>query len=156
MIGKSKFYTSGLHFQCTNCGNCCRLTGGKVFLSQMELHNISRHLGLQPDKFEEKFCHPGNDKKYLIDRKDGACIFLNRDHCQIYLVRPLQCRTFPFWPENLKSHFRWKQLKSFCPGIDQGPLISVEKIRYLLETQKKVDQFLINHCSGLDIFNSHL
>ena len=35
------------------------------------------------------------------------CVFLKEDPergrktCSIYPVRPLQCRTWPFWPENL-------------------------------------------------------
>ena len=28
---------------------------------------------------------------------------LRRKSCSIYGVRPLQCRTWPFWPENLAS-----------------------------------------------------
>lgn len=95
---------------------------------------------MSPVVFKEKYCLAGSEKEYLIDGTDGACIFLQEDHCQIYLVRPLQCRTFPFWPENLKSSFRWKQLKSYCPGIDEGPLHPGEWIEDLMQAQKQEDQ----------------
>lgn len=140
MIGKPKFYKSGLHFKCTVCGNCCRLKGGKVSVNQTEIKNISQYLGMSPVVFKEKYCLAGSEKEYLIDGTDGACIFLQEDYCQIYLVRPLQCRTFPFWPENLKSSFRWKQLKSYCPGIDEGPLHPGEWIEDLMQAQKQEDQ----------------
>jgi hypothetical protein len=54
----------------------------------------------------------------------------------------MQCHTFPFWPENLKSRYRWKQLKSFCKGIDNGRLIELEEIRRLVRQQKKTDDRL--------------
>jgi Fe-S-cluster containining protein len=38
-----------------------------------------------------------------------ACIFLDRttNHCQIYPVRPVQCRTYPFWPTVTASVASW-------------------------------------------------
>jgi Fe-S-cluster containining protein len=39
----------------------------------------------------------------------SACIFLDRttNQCQIYPVRPLQCRTYPFWPKVTASVQSW-------------------------------------------------
>ena len=140
MIGKPKFYKAGLKFECTSCGNCCRLKGGKVSVSEVEIKNIGLFLGMSPENFKEKYCLAGPATEHLIDQADGACIFLDEDRCRIYLVRPLQCRTFPFWPENLKSRVRWKQLKSYCPGIDQGPLHPASWIEAQMRAQKKADK----------------
>ena len=39
---------------------------------------------------------------------DHGCIFLNEDNtCQIYEARPIQCSTYPFWPNILASRAAW-------------------------------------------------
>jgi Fe-S-cluster containining protein len=40
--------------------------------------------------------------------------------CSIYQVRPLQCRTWPFWPEVIKSPATWARAGKGCPGINNG------------------------------------
>lgn len=44
-----------------------------------------------------------------VDAEGPACIFLDRttNHCQIYPVRPVQCRTYPFWPTVTASVQSW-------------------------------------------------
>jgi Fe-S-cluster containining protein len=60
------------------------------------------------------------------------CIFLQnsagRRECMIYAVRPSQCRSWPFWPENLSSPGAWNKAAQKCPGINRGRLYSVEEI----------------------------
>ena len=36
--------------------------------------------------------------------------------CTVYPVRPLQCRTWPFWPENLSSKQSWDHAASAVMG----------------------------------------
>lgn len=65
------------------------------------------------------------------------CIFLDRQSlpgkaiCGLYEVRPAQCRTWPFWPENLSSKRAWITAKKRtpCPGMDNGKLVPIERIR---------------------------
>ena len=133
----SRFYQNGLHFQCTVCGECCRHSGGKVEITPIEALKIASALDMTSVEFQKKYCNQENGSIELIDNEDGHCIFLLEDRCSIYDSRPSQCRNFPFWPENLKSHYRWKQLRSFCPGIDQGELYFLETIRQKLSSQKK-------------------
>jgi len=133
----SRFYQNGLHFQCTVCGECCRHSGGKVEITPIEALKIANALDLPYDEFLCKYGRQENGSIELVDNKNGYCIFLRGNRCSIYDSRPSQCRNFPFWPENLKSHYRWKQLRSFCPGIDQGELYSLETIRQKLSSQKK-------------------
>ena len=133
----SKFYKNGLYFECTVCGECCRHSGGKVEITPIEALIIASALDISPEEFLREYGHQENGSIELIDNEDGHCIFLLEDRCSIYDSRPSQCRNFPFWLENLKSHYRWKQLRSFCPGIDQGELYSLETIRQKLSSQKK-------------------
>jgi hypothetical protein len=43
----------------------------------------------------------------------------------------VQCRTWPFWDENLTSRRAWDNARrrTPCPGMGTGPLIPIEKIR---------------------------
>jgi Fe-S-cluster containining protein len=44
----------------------------------------------------------------LVDTNDGACIFLNsQNQCSIYEARPVQCSTYPYWPNILESEKKW-------------------------------------------------
>jgi Fe-S-cluster containining protein len=131
-----KFYDDGLRFSCTYCGECCRLPGGKVRISSEEIEAISRYLFMYRESFLEEYAVHDEQGWALEDEGHSACIFLKDDLCSIYEVRPRQCHTFPFWPENLKSAYRWKQLKSYCPGIDQGILRSREEIRAQIRDQQ--------------------
>ena len=46
----------------------------------------------------------------LKRKDDAACIFLNPiGQCNIYDVRPIQCRTYPFWPSILKNKQTWEE-----------------------------------------------
>jgi Fe-S-cluster containining protein len=132
-----KFYKNGLYFQCTLCGECCRHTDGKVEITSGEVLEIAGFLAITPEEFLGKYCRQVNGSIELSENEQGHCIFLLQDRCIIYYYRPSQCRTFPFWPEILKSHYRWKQLLSFCPGIDQGNWHSPETIRERLGSQKR-------------------
>jgi Fe-S-cluster containining protein len=61
-------------------------------------------------------------------RSSGDCVFW-KDGCTIYSVRPRQCRTFPFWPENLESPQTWKAVQATCHGAGKGRLYKLEEIR---------------------------
>ncbi len=135
-----KFYLAGLHFECTFCGNCCQLPEGSVAVSEEEIKNMANSLNMEVSDFMPKYCASGTAKRTLKERENGACIFLQDSRCTIYGFRPLQCRTFPFWPENVKSTYRSKQLPVICPGIDKGRIYSSQEIELLLQMQKEYDR----------------
>ena len=58
---------------------------------------------------------------------NGDCVFYDKG-CKIYPVRPTQCRTFPFWPEIVKSPTSWKIAATECPGMNEGTLHSADEI----------------------------
>jgi Fe-S-cluster containining protein len=39
---------------------------------------------------------------------EDACAFLDGARCTVYEARPTQCRTFPFWKENLRRRGSWE------------------------------------------------
>lgn len=135
-----KFYSEGLYFSCTGCGECCRLPGGAVEINLAEALKMAQYLNLSFQDFIDQYCALDENSLHLIDNPQKECIFLENDRCLVYEVRPLQCRTFPFWPENLKSEYRWKQLPDFCPGVGQGKLYGFEEIEKIRLDQKRYDK----------------
>lgn len=126
------WYEQGLEFSCTGCGKCCRVDGD-VWLSPEEIPQIMQFLEDNFDsnedfmslkKFREKyvkaeiFAQTNNDSEeealtsetwMCLKREEGACVFLDptSNKCGIYDVRPVQCRTYPFWPSLLESPEDW-------------------------------------------------
>jgi Fe-S-cluster containining protein len=47
------------------------------------------------------------------------CVFW-KNGCSVYNVRPLQCRSFPFWESILDSPSTWKAVAKTCPGMGAG------------------------------------
>ncbi|GBG00422.1 hypothetical protein Rsub_13165 [Raphidocelis subcapitata] len=117
---------AGRRFLCTLCGKCC--TGdGNVWVSEApEAARIAEHLGLPLPKFYELYCQqysrvPGwrllkNDPN---SKEAQHCIFLAPDNsCRIHAVRPLQCSTYPWWPE-LTDVSQWEiEKREICEGFD--------------------------------------
>lgn len=108
-------------------------------LSEEEAGKIAEFLGLTEIEFLEKFVEvPENENTFhLKSHPNGDCIFLADDRCSIYPARPLQCRTFPFWPENLKSRYRWQITATVCPGINRGRLYGKAEIEDIVELMKR-------------------
>jgi len=135
------WYADGLKFKCTQCGNCCTGPPGFVWFDEEEAIAIADHLGLSVDEFHKRYCKKKYGRWTLdeVSRKHGFdCIFLRRDEqgrglCSIYPVRPTQCRTWPFWPENLRSPRAWRRASRHCPGIDHGNFYPAEEIRILVD-----------------------
>src|SRR5438132_682079 len=125
------WYKDGLKFECTRCGNCCTGAPGFVWVSLPEIYRIAEFLGLNDRDFGKKFLRKVDQRISLIEKPNGECIFYDQG-CSIYPVRPSQCRTFPFWSENLRSGGSWKKAAAQCPGMDQGRLFSENEINALI------------------------
>ena len=137
MSTKDKWYRDGLSFTCTMCGNCCSGDPGYVWATKEEIRRISEFLGRTDGWLEKAHLRRVGLKYSLTEKPDGDCIFLKRADgkatCSIYPVRPLQCRTWPFWPDNLRSAKSWQEVAdSKCPGMNTGQpytYVQIEGIR---------------------------
>lgn len=135
-MADDKWYREGLRFECTQCGNCCGGAPGYVWVSREEIGEISKFLGLTEKEFGRRYLRRVGFKYSLVEKRDYDCIFLRRENgragCAIYPVRPLQCRTWPFWSLNLKTPESWRSAAENCPGMNTGdvrPLVQIERIR---------------------------
>lgn len=129
---KPFYETHDLHFSCTRCGRCCATRGEYyVFLSAREAEHIRARLGLTRAWFRRRYLRRLEDGQRVLAAGPGErCIFLDEhDRCRIYAVRPVQCRTYPFWPEIAGSRRAWYAERRRCEGIGRGEAVSVEKIR---------------------------
>ena len=146
MPGK-EWYAPGIRFTCTQCGNCCTGPPGYVLFEEDDAAAIARHLKISLAEFYEKYTHDLGPRRSLgeVRSQQGCdCVFLRRDEkgkalCSIYSVRPQQCRTWPFWSENLASRRAYERAGKNCPGMqkglqDEGRFIPVEKIRVLRDS----------------------
>jgi Fe-S-cluster containining protein len=142
---QSPWYADGLKFTCTQCGNCCTGGPGYVWLTREEIVRLAEHLEITPQETVEKYCRKINGRFSLKERRTAEgnydCIFLKdvdpqpgdpqagrRRACSIYPVRPLQCRTWPFWKENISSPKQWEHSSRRCPGMGRGRRFSLKQI----------------------------
>ncbi len=128
----------GLRFSCTQCGNCCTGAPGFVHFTANEAKAMAADLGVTINQFFERYTHETPGGRSLNERTTEFgqdCVFLDRETqpgkalCRVYRSRPSQCRTWPFWPENLRSPEAWKRAARGCPGMNHGPLYEPEVIR---------------------------
>lgn len=127
------FYAEGLRFACQQCHNCCRgPQPGWVYPTKLEIQSIARRLGLSGFDFRREYLVTDAEGEVSLRIKaNGDCVFWDQG-CTIYPVRPRQCRTYPFWPENLASPEAWATVEKTCHGAGQGRLYRLEEIRSVL------------------------
>jgi Fe-S-cluster containining protein len=124
------WYRDGLRFTCQQCGSCCGYPG-QVWLTQMEIHQISHYLGMIESDFRKTYIKEAEGHLTIDQRTEGGCIMLETktNRCKIYKVRPRQCRSFPFWTNILKNQVTWAKEGTICPGINNGRLWKKEEIQ---------------------------
>jgi len=106
--------------KCSSCeGNCCIGESGYIWCTPKEVNEMAEFLNLDRQEFIQTYTRKVGYRISLKELKiKGSfhCIFFDADKkgCQIYPVRPTQCRTFPFW-----DHFKENkdEVIKECPGI---------------------------------------
>ena len=132
------WFRDGLRFRCIpDCGRCCvnHDDYSYVYLEGDDAGRLAGHLGLDLATFLDRYTGL-DDGLVTLDSRNDACVFLDGARCSVHAARPVQCRTFPFWREFLRSRERWTAARAFCPGIDEGELHSREAIESLRDVRK--------------------
>lgn len=117
------------------------MTGGDyyVFLEQQEAERIRAHLQLSRSWFRRRYLQRLEDGELVAaSGADDRCVFLDADgRCRVYPVRPLQCRTYPFWPELVGTAAAWNREARRCEGISRGRVVARSTIRRSLQDCRK-------------------
>lgn len=131
------WYKDGLRFTCTGCGKCCTGNPGYVWVTVEEMGAMAKVLGISIDEFKRKYIRQRDNRYSLVEMKhrNYDCVFLRDNKCLVYQARPNQCRTFPWWKENLHCKESWEIASRSCEGInDQAPLVPYAEIQEALST----------------------
>ena len=105
---------------CSTCaGKCCTGESGYIYVTKAEIFAIAELLDMDVNDFGVKYLFKKGYKYSLKENKiddSYECVFYDRESngCKIYMARPNQCKTFPFW-DYFKTHV--DELKDECPGI---------------------------------------
>ena len=136
---------NGINFECQGSAKCCVSRGsfGYVYLSLKDRKRLAKYFGLKILDFIKKYCDKNDNYYHLKELNiNGDCIFLNQKKCSVYKSRPEQCRTWPFWPENMNSKSWKKDVLNYCPGIGKGKFYNSEKIKKILLRDKNNSNYI--------------
>lgn len=128
---ETPWYRDGLRFGCTECGQCCTGSAGYVWLDEQEIAALASHLHVSKEEFLQKYTRYAFGRVALLEHPTTFdCVFLKGKKCTVYQTRPKQCRTFPWWSENLSSPEDWEQAARRCEGINHpdAPVIAFATI----------------------------
>ena len=105
-------------FSCQGCGECCRGEDNSVLVFPQEIRAIEEATGLSwaevaepPQEGEwdtEGYFHT---LEWRLAKVEEACRFYQGKECAIYSVRPMLCRSYPFYLD------RGKLMASECRGL---------------------------------------
>jgi uncharacterized protein len=96
-----------MKFKCHGCGKCCIGEDNSVVVFPFEIRRIMQFTGetwlqtVEPPAEGEWDLH-GNfhTLEWRIKKEGASCKFYSGNGCRIYEVRPMICRTYPFYLDN--------------------------------------------------------
>ena len=139
---KSRWYAGGLAFECVGCGGCCSgPQQGFIWINGHERKLLAEYLKISDEELKAKYLkRVGMCMTVIEERLTNDCIFLvksgGQKKCAIYPVRPNQCRTWPFWTNNLASPDDWNVEARTCDGMNRGRFYSFEEIEQIRKSKK--------------------
>ena len=97
---------------------------------------LATFLEMKPGAFEKQYVYRTKNLRRLRIPRRVNCVFLKADGCSVHAAKPLQCATFPFWPEMVDNRREWLRTAAWCPGIGKGPLVNIEMAQSIAETMR--------------------
>jgi uncharacterized protein len=139
LIRGKRFYKEGIRFQCQGHGCCCKTRGryGYVYLSFNDRRRLARHFNISLTEFTSIYTRKV-DGLYELQYTAKDCPFFKKGRCSVYEARPWQCRTWPFWPENMNEEVWQREIAFSCPGVGKGRLYTSDEIEDILKKKKDV------------------
>jgi uncharacterized protein len=138
-MGDEDFYRNGLRFECTGCGACCTSRGRNqyVYVTLPERRRLAELLGIGTSLFTQRFCTKDENGFVHFKNPKGDCQFLVGSRCGVYAARPDQCRSFPWWEQNMSAKTWETEVKPGCEGVGRGRLHTFEEIQAALREERE-------------------
>lgn len=131
------WYSEGLQFKCSGCGDCCTGAPGYIWVNQAEIDALAEHMQMSSTEFEKQYVRKIGIRRSLHELPSSYdCVLFDAKtrKCTVYEARPRQCRTWPFWQSNLRTEETWAETCEACPGSGKGKLYQLEEIQERLAT----------------------
>lgn len=140
----NEWWSEGVRFECQGSGQCCVSRGeyGFVYTTRNDRKRLGKLLKMTTAEFTRRFTARTDGVFHLKDGETPDCIFLKNNRCEVYEARPIQCRTWPFWPEVMNAKTWAKEVKAFCPGVGKGKVVNAQDIKATLALQTKWEEDL--------------
>ncbi|WP_434798066.1 YkgJ family cysteine cluster protein [Terrisporobacter vanillatitrophus] len=133
--------------ECTGCGNCCMESVG---INLIEFLNIFNYLQ-DKDELRKKSLDRIMDYYFMEFMEKKSCPFKDENNrCEIYEVRPLNCRLFGHW----KKEDYNKNLKDITEKNKQYK--SIMKGKYGFDISDEVVNYKIKYCEEFIPENRYL
>jgi uncharacterized protein len=131
------WWHDGVRFSCKGSGKCCVSRGGYgfVYLTLADRRRLAAAHGLTTQAFTRQHCDK-TDGYFHLKESGVDCRFLVNKRCTVYEARPDQCRTWPFWPENMSPR-AWTAIAEECPGVGKGNAVTRAMIEKTLVFQRR-------------------
>ena len=114
-----------MRFQCQpGCIRCCEQKGD-VYLTRDDIARLAAYLSLRRAEFRRRYVCGEPPLLRFRRQRHKHCPFLLADGCSVHAAKPLQCSSFPFWPEILKSATERRKTAAYCPGLNRGALVNL-------------------------------
>jgi Fe-S-cluster containining protein len=105
--------------RCPSNNNCCvrkrhgleEVASPPLFSS--EAKNIAAKTGLHIDDFSEGY--PQSGCGIVVKRTEAGCYFYKNGRCEIYSMRPFDCKIFPFDIIRHDETLHWIMYDDLCP-----------------------------------------
>lgn len=118
-----------MRFQCQpGCIHCCEQKGF-VYVTREDIARIAAYLCISRAEFRRRYLCGSPPLLRFRKQRHKQCPFLLADGCSVNTVKPLQCSSFPFWPEILATAGERRKTATYCPGINRGPLVNLTLAR---------------------------
>jgi len=102
---------------CLTCANCCK-TMTPTF-NNKDIKRISAHFKMTPETFKDKWLRreKGGDRDWMNKTEPCQFLDLKTNMCNIYEIRPDDCRGFPHLSKKFKDFVHvHKQNVEYCPA----------------------------------------
>jgi hypothetical protein len=114
-----------MRFQCQpGCIACCNQKGF-VYLTRDDIARLAEHLDITRAEFQRRYLCGVAPLLRFRKQRHKQCPFLLAGGCSVHAVKPLQCSSFPYWPELLASAAERREAATYCPGMNKGPLVNL-------------------------------